>query len=171
MKSFCKSVKQTKMYMFIPNPAPRKTNKESHPRMNVIISWSSFYLSRVCSSQQRKAAAFAAAQKRRTKKKVQRPPFGKNLRRKISKSRRKKQSVFFFHQSSMWCSREQSIFLCLHTHTHKTHLRVLFKKLLLLFVRSFVCTATTLKLRRRIVSSSLTRIIHHQRSWWWFMYT
>ena len=36
---------------------------------------------------------------------------------------------------------------------------------------SFVCTATTLKLRRRIVSSSLTRIIHHQRSWWWFMYT
>jgi len=36
---------------------------------------------------------------------------------------------------------------------------------------SFVCTATTLKLRRRIVSSSLTRVIHHQRSWWWFMYT
>ena len=37
MKSFCKSVKQTKMYMFIPNPAPRKTNKESHPRMNAIM--------------------------------------------------------------------------------------------------------------------------------------
>jgi hypothetical protein len=25
------------MYMFIPNPAPRKKNKESHPRMNTII--------------------------------------------------------------------------------------------------------------------------------------
>ena len=125
MKSFCKSVKQTKMYMFIPNPAPRKTNKESHPRMNVIISWSSFYLSRVCSSQQRKAAAFAAAQKRRTKKKVQRPPFGKNLRRKISKSRRKKQSGFFFHQSSMWCSENThdgtiNFSLSSHTHTQNT---------------------------------------------------
>ena len=30
-------VKQTKMYMFIFNPAPRKTNKESHPRMNAIM--------------------------------------------------------------------------------------------------------------------------------------
>ena len=38
MKSFCKSVKQTKMYMFIPNPAPRKANKESHPRMNAIMA-------------------------------------------------------------------------------------------------------------------------------------
>ena len=38
MKSFCKSVKQTKMYIFIPNPAPRKANKESHPRMNAIMA-------------------------------------------------------------------------------------------------------------------------------------
>ena len=167
--------------MFIPNPAPRKTNKESHPRMNVIISWSSFSLSCVCSSQQRKAAAFAAAQKRRTKKKVQLAPFaGKKLRRKISRAEflRKKQRRVF---EARWENSRQSdsvrehtrVFLgtinfsfSSHTHTH------IFKKLLLLFVRSFVwLTATTLKLRRRIVSSSLTRIIHHQRSWWWFMYT
>jgi len=36
------------MYMFIPNPAPRKKNKESHPRMNTIIF--SFSLDAIYSS-------------------------------------------------------------------------------------------------------------------------
>ena len=121
----------------------------------------------VCSSRQQSESSFCSSSpKEEDKKKVSRPPFGKKFTgRKIS-SRVVKEAALGFETretTDVFSFLEQSIFL------HR-HLRYIFIKKLLSRC-SFVCTATTLKLRRRIVSSSLTRVIHHQRSWWWFMYT
>lgn len=120
----------------------------------------------VCSSRQQSESSFCSSSpKEEDKKKVSSPLLVKNfLRRKIS-SRVKEAALGFETRETtdVFSFLEQSIFL------HR-HLRYIFIKKLLSRC-SFVCTATTLKLRRRIVSSSLTRVIHHQRSWWWFMYT
>ena len=98
-------------------------------------------------------------------KKSEQPPFGKKFTGPKISSRVKEAALGFETRETtdVFSFLEQSIFL------HR-HLRYIFIKKLLSRC-SFVCTATTLKLRRRIVSSSLTRVIHHQRSWWWFMYT
>jgi hypothetical protein len=99
------------------------------------------------------------------KKSGEQPPFGKKfLRRKISKAEKEARVVLRLERlPTCFLSWNNQFFFT------DTSRYIFIKKLLSRC--SFVCTATTLKLRRRIVSSSLTRIIHHQRSWWWFMYT
>jgi hypothetical protein len=99
------------------------------------------------------------------KKSGEQPPFGKKfLRRKISKAEKEARVVLRLERlPTCFLSWNNQFFFT------DTSRYIFIKKLLSRC--SFVCTATTLKLRRRIVSSSLTRVIHHQRSWWWFMYT
>ena len=119
----------------------------------------------VCSSRQQSESSFCSSSpKEEDKKKVSSPLLVKNfLRRKISS--RVKEAAWVLR-----LERLPTCFLSWNNQFFFTDLRYIFIKKLLSRC-SFVCTATTLKLRRRIVSSSLTRIIHHQRSWWWFMYT
>ena len=116
------------------------------------------------SSAEREQLLHSSSPKEEDKKKVSSPLLVKNfLRRKISS--RVKEAAWVLR-----LERLPTCFLSWNNQFFFTDLRYIFIKKLLSRC-SFVCTATTLKLRRRIVSSSLTRVIHHQRSWWWFMYT
>jgi len=99
------------------------------------------------------------------KKSDEQPPFGKKFfETKNIKQAEKEAALGFETRETCFLSWNNQFFFT------EDFLRYIFIKKLLSGC-SFVCTATTLKLRRRIVSSSLTRVIHHQRSWWWFMYT
>jgi len=126
-------------------------------------------------SQQSESSSFCSSTKEEDKKSAAPPLVRTQLRRKISSRGCRKKHTRVFHLSDDFertrcVLLEQSQFFFTLTHTHTLTLYLKSSFFCCLFVRLFVCTATTkTTFRRELLSSSLARSIHHQR--WWFMYT